>query len=126
MIAKLLEIKLVESGIAAGNAFPVAAQVGSTAFPFAIYTPGRIEPVADLSGDIAYYRADFRIDLYSDDYAALQSLVKNVENALKMLQEPFDEDLWIYRCVTTSYDSDGFAKTVTGKIEFVEVSTDAI
>ena len=75
----------------AGKIYPVAAPVGDTVPPFALYTLQEETAQRDMEGDVVSYTAKIRLDLFCDDNDALCVLAAQAEAALRCQNEDWEE-----------------------------------
>ena len=82
MIEKWLVSRLDTIVDLAGKSYPTAAPVGDTAPPFAIYTLEKEVAQRDMTGELMFYAASFRVDLFDGDNDYLCTLAAQAEQAL--------------------------------------------
>lgn len=91
----------------AGKIYPVAAPVGDTVPPFALYTLQEETAQRDLDGDLLCYTAKIRLDLFCDDNDALCALAAQAEAALCCQNEEWGE-LYIFSADACRGEPAGF------------------
>lgn len=95
MIEKWLVSRLDTIVDLAGKSYPTAAPVGDTAPPFAIYTLEKEVTQRDMAGELMFYAASFRVDLFDADNDYLCTLAAQAEQALTC-QNVETEDGYIF------------------------------
>lgn len=85
--------------------YPVAAQIGSVAPPFGLYSMGAATAERTLSGDLVAYTQQVSIDLLHDDYDVLQLLGAEAEAALNC-QALSCGDCYIFSSTVTGLTGD--------------------